>query len=370
MDFINAQKKTLPAECLITAVSGAVLFGGLLLYLDIPKLNFPYAALYWTGLFLCLFFIPKKWLIHCVLPVLQGWWGMDRKESHRLFFTAGISTLVSSLAAHGFLFTNEFFSHDSLSLMLSGPRRLGGLEFFTKGGRFVIPSYEGLRGNTTNSPWVVGLLFLIFMCLSAVFLVRLLDIQSTVGIALTSSLLCTSVTLSLTGATYVYAMDEYSNQYRSVAGRNLRHVCDVHQSLVHTDTPHNRRPPSVEQGAPYAAGQAAGQSVRVADRQHRKPGIPLGGKLQVISRPLSPAQPLYLRYPCFEGQHRTQLKRAVFRILLAAEHTVKRYPDPRIISTQLRIIHHCVAGEKMRLRTYASPAPERIKRPVKRLRLG
>ncbi len=210
MDFINAQKKTLPAECLITAVSGAVLFGGLLLYLDIPKLNFPYAALYWTGLFLCLFFIPKKWLIHCVLPVLQGWWGMDRKESHRLFFTAGISTLVSSLAAHGFLFTNEFFSHDSLSLMLSGPRRLGGLEFFTKVGRFLIPSYEGLRGNTTNSPWVVGLLFLIFMCLSAVFLVRLLDIQSTVGIALTSSLLCTSVTLSLTGATYVYAMDEYA----------------------------------------------------------------------------------------------------------------------------------------------------------------
>lgn len=132
--------------------------------------------------------------------ILNDW---DLKRSALIVF---IATLACSFAAHGFLFTNEFFSHDSISYFTYAT---GSFSFYTSIGRFVIPVYEMLKGDVA-APWLIGLLFILWMSLTSLLVTRLLKIHSTCGMVLTSGLLCTNVALTLTGATYIYCMDEYA----------------------------------------------------------------------------------------------------------------------------------------------------------------
>ena len=60
------------------------------------------------------------------------------------------------------------------------------------------------------APWLIGILFLAWMSLAALLVVLLLRIHSACGIVLTCGLLCTNTAMTLTGATYVYCMDEYA----------------------------------------------------------------------------------------------------------------------------------------------------------------
>ena len=127
-------------------------------------------------------------------------------ETKRTALIALISTVVCSFAVHGFLFTNEFFSHDSISYFTYAT---GSFSFYTGIGRFVIPVYEMLKGDVA-APWLIGLLYILWMSFSSLLTVQLLKIRSTLGIVLTSALLCSNTALTLTGATYIYCMDEYA----------------------------------------------------------------------------------------------------------------------------------------------------------------
>ena len=127
-------------------------------------------------------------------------------EMKRTALIALISTAVCSFAAHGFLFTNELFSHDSISYFTYAT---GSFSFYTSIGRFVIPVYELIKGDVA-APWLIGMLFILWMSLTSLIVTQLLKIRSTCGIILASGLLCTNVALTLTGATYIYCMDEYA----------------------------------------------------------------------------------------------------------------------------------------------------------------
>jgi hypothetical protein len=116
------------------------------------------------------------------------------------------ATAAFSFAAHGFLFSNEFFSHDSVSYFTYAT---GSASFYISVGRFVIPAYELLKG-AVAAPWLIGLLFTAWMTLTALTVTDLLGIRSRLGVVLTCGLLCTNLALTLTGATYVYCMDEYA----------------------------------------------------------------------------------------------------------------------------------------------------------------
>lgn len=124
----------------------------------------------------------------------------------RTALIALLSTAVCSFAVHGFLFTNELFSHDSISYFTYAT---GSFSFYTGIGRFVIPFYEMLKGDVA-APWLIGLLYILWMSLTALLTTQLLKIRSTCGIILTSALLCSNTALTLTGATYIYCMDEYA----------------------------------------------------------------------------------------------------------------------------------------------------------------
>lgn len=133
------------------------------------------------------------------------WRLREHPETRRRVLTALAATAACSLAAHGFLFSNEFFSHDSVSYFTYGT---GTPAFYTSVGRFLIPVYERMKGDVA-APWLIGMLFTLWLAGTALVTARLLDIRSGGGLVLTCGLLCTNTALTLTGATYVYCMDEY-----------------------------------------------------------------------------------------------------------------------------------------------------------------
>lgn len=216
MTISISRKQHWSCQIFFTAVLIAIVMGGFLLYYEVHRWRNMYLValvhwvvlVFWVVLLLSLFLFPRNWLAQNVLPTIRAWWGLERAETRRVFLTASSTTLVCSLIAHGFLFANEFFSHDSLFyLSVDSPIPF---RYSIEVGRFFLYSYEGLRGHTTYAPWLIGMLFILWMTFCAIFLVRLLNIQSTSGIILASGLLCTSTTLTATGATYFYCLDEYA----------------------------------------------------------------------------------------------------------------------------------------------------------------
>ena len=144
---------------------------------------------------------------HCVSGTAQvttPLWNRSELKQNAILIL--MSTVACSFAAHGFLFTNELFSHDSISYFTYAT---GSFSFYTSIGRFLIPIYEWIKGDVA-APWLIGLLFILWMTLTSLLVTQLLKIRSTVGMILTSGLLCTNVALTLTGATYIYCMDEYA----------------------------------------------------------------------------------------------------------------------------------------------------------------
>ena len=93
----------------------AALLAALILGLALLIRNGRSAVLYWCALFVCLFFTPRSWLQNGK-AVFTKWWALGKAETLRLSLISAISSLAASLAAYGFLFTNEFFSHDALTL--------------------------------------------------------------------------------------------------------------------------------------------------------------------------------------------------------------------------------------------------------------
>lgn len=131
-------------------------------------------------------------------------WTPEKKRTAAVCF---ISTAAFSLAAHGFLFTNEFFSHDSATGFYYDPSVVN--TFYAGIGRFLIPFYDLIKGSAA-APWLIGLLFILWTGLSSLLAVRMLNIKSSAGTALVSGLMCTNLSLTLTGATYIYCLDDYA----------------------------------------------------------------------------------------------------------------------------------------------------------------
>lgn len=195
------QKRSVFIQAAFVLLGLLLLCGLLMLYQDMTL-----AVPFWMGLFLCIFFLPKQWWREAIRPTIQNWWKIGKRETLRLFLTVFVSTLIFSILAHGFLFTNEFYSHDSISNLA---RIDGRFRYYTTLGRSLLLLYETLRGNVAV-PWVVGLLFTLWAGLASTVILRLLDIRTVLGRIIASGLVCTSISFAATGATYIYCMDEYA----------------------------------------------------------------------------------------------------------------------------------------------------------------
>ena len=145
----------------------------------------------------------KLKMVHSQVSFVNYW----TPEVKRTVILVFLSTAVTSFLVHGFLFSNEMFSHDSLGYGYFFDA--GTVSYYTGLGRFFIPVYERIKGAATV-PWTIGILFTLWITLTAWLLVRLLKIRTTGGIVLTSALVCANLAMSLTGASYIYCMDEYA----------------------------------------------------------------------------------------------------------------------------------------------------------------
>ena len=145
----------------------------------------------------------------CHVNNKQGVWSMYNKiikeiKSENFKFIA-IITIIFMLAAHGFVYLNTIFSHDSMKIIYWGES----LSYDTlEIGRFTIPILLLIRGKY-YPPFLIGMLSIIFMILLIYFLVKLFSIKDKKYMAILSSILSTSCTITLLNATYI----EYSDMY-------------------------------------------------------------------------------------------------------------------------------------------------------------
>ncbi len=117
-----------------------------------------------------------------------------------LYVKAILYTAFFSFLAHGFSWFDVAFNHDSLKVFQLD----GNWQAYL--GRFLIPAYLLFRGKIV-APLLVAFLSVLFLSLSVVLTVRLLDIKRTSSIILVSALFATCPVLTSLYSTYMSAAD-------------------------------------------------------------------------------------------------------------------------------------------------------------------
>ena len=164
----------------------------------------PAAVWYWAVLFLVIAFFQQSWLRKAAVLIVKNWWGLDRASALRLFKLVCAVTVAFCLVIHGFLFANEFFSHDSLTYVTYDTSTV--LPVWVATGRMLVPVYELIKGPAA-APWLIGMLFILWMVLANLLLARFLRLKSRIAIVLTCGLLCANHAIILFGATYITWLD-------------------------------------------------------------------------------------------------------------------------------------------------------------------
>ena len=197
-----SQKKLFYSLQLYVITIVMFLIGGLLLI----YYNNNYMVAYWAVGIVAIFCTPKRWISSWRDFVVPAWWEGSYTQTIKKIKMVCFFTVAFTIVVHGFLFANEFFSHDSLMTLYN---QYDILPFYSGVGRFLIPIYETIKGEVV-SPWIVGVLFFCWMALANLLTIKLFDVNSLGRQVIVCGLMCSNVTLSLTGATYIYCMDEYA----------------------------------------------------------------------------------------------------------------------------------------------------------------
>lgn len=92
-----------------------------------------------------------------------------------------LSALILGFLTHGYAFLNKFTNHDDLNQMFYAG-------YGAASGRWLLPSVLRLDGNL-SMPWLIGVLSILFLALTACLTVSLLRIRSPLGCGLTAALL-------------------------------------------------------------------------------------------------------------------------------------------------------------------------------------
>ena len=128
--------------------------------------------------------------------VVSGLW--TRIPSHiRLTF---VSAFVLGFVAHLYQFTNKLPNHDDIGHLFTA-------EYGTASGRWLLPTILKLDGNF-SIPWLIGVLSLLFLALTACFTVSLLRIRTPAGCIVTAGLLVSFPTVAATFS-YMFTSDAY-----------------------------------------------------------------------------------------------------------------------------------------------------------------
>lgn len=131
----------------------------------------------------------------------------NEKEESKLFFSILIAVFAWGLAAHGYAFANLTLSHDSLNEFL-----LDGLIGYSAGtvadwkislGRFLFPIYQTVFLGKIATPWLNGMLALLWLTLAVWFMARMFSIRNRISIILLAGICTANLTVSALAGTYI-----------------------------------------------------------------------------------------------------------------------------------------------------------------------
>ena len=118
------------------------------------------------------------------------------------FFVVMVSTFLFGLIAHGYCYFNLFYSFDALVSI----SQYSNIVWQISLGRFLQAIYLQIRGGF-YVPSLVGFLSLLFIGLSAYFVLRLLDIKNRFLVCLICGILTINITVILLNATFLPWLD-------------------------------------------------------------------------------------------------------------------------------------------------------------------
>ena len=110
--------------------------------------------------------------------------------------------LIFGLIAHAFVYFNLVYSHDSVIVYVNDAAWQVSI------GRYLQPVYELVRGKLAV-PWLIGLIALCYIALSAFLICDLLDIRKNLAVASVCGVLATNAAFSVSQATYLYLADVF-----------------------------------------------------------------------------------------------------------------------------------------------------------------
>ena len=116
-----------------------------------------------------------------------------------------IYTFIFGIIAHGFMYFNSAFTHDSLYGIVGIPEID---EMNISIGRFMIPLYLKLRGYVA-SPALIGFLGLAFIAFSSYLIIDILGFKNKVAIIIICGILVVNYSVTVTNATYINDSDPY-----------------------------------------------------------------------------------------------------------------------------------------------------------------
>ena len=115
-----------------------------------------------------------------------------------------ISAVVWVLAGHAYAFFNDLFSHDALNaLYASGMEERWKVEL----GRFVFPLYRTIFRGALATPWVIGLLTILWVALAVYVLAKIFELKTFAPIFFAAGILAVNRTMFCLGGTYLYELD-------------------------------------------------------------------------------------------------------------------------------------------------------------------
>ncbi len=126
------------------------------------------------------------------------------KNNKKQILKCILFTFVFGFIAHGYMFSNNSISHDSLAeFSFTDSTIVTKLE----AGRFFAPIYKMLVGNVVTSPWIIGVLSLLYTGIALFLITKIFNISSNAVTVLTAGVLTCNLTVISLTATYIHDLD-------------------------------------------------------------------------------------------------------------------------------------------------------------------
>lgn len=130
----------------------------------------------------------------------------DLKNNKNTLNLSLASAFGWGMATHGYMFTNNSVSHDSLrefhAEILGNNIKMGSGRIFTS-------LYRDLLGSDVTLPWLNGILALLWIGLAVYLAARIFRVESRVTVCLMAGIFATNIAVSATTATYIHDLDSY-----------------------------------------------------------------------------------------------------------------------------------------------------------------